>query len=484
MPLRDYQSEAIQRTYASLRDNQSTIIQMPTGSGKTHVAMGITKQGLKHGRRIAFAVDRLSLLDQTIERFESQGIEVGVMQGIHPKFKPSAPVQLISLQTLKRRHKGRWPDFDLFFHDECHDQHKVVYDLMQARPFAKFIGLSATPFTTGLGLHWNDLVVATTTSELMEQGFLSRYKAFGPSSPDMKGARIYGSDWAKGDVEERMKPLTGDIVSHYMKMTPGQKGLCFTSNVQHAKDMAEAFMQRGIASNYVCGRDTDERREEVLEAFKKGDIQVLCNCEVLTKGYDQPDVSVGIIARPTRSLALHIQMLGRVLRTHPSKEFATILDHAGNIERLGFPDDPLPTSLCMKEKGVSEIDKRKKEDPQPWNCPSCYHLNPPKTGVCESCGTVPQRKADVDQVPGFLQELKREGRADKQTVHAMLNSIAKGHGYKSGWVAHAYRSLFGVWPRKIDKYRTERPTDELRSWVNERISNQRKHYFAKNRGRK
>ena len=484
MPLRDYQERAIADVYASLRQHQSVILQQPTGSGKTHVAMGITKHGLQHDRRIAFGVDRLTLLDQTLDRFYADGIEVGVMQGDHPLYRPGAPVQLISLQTMKRRPHTRWPDFDLFFHDEAHDQHQVVYEAMERRPLAKFVGLSATPFTTGLGLHWEDLVVATTTAELIERGYLSPYKAYGPSAPNMAGARIYGSDWANTDVQQRMEPLTGNIVTHYQSMTPGQKALVFAANVQHAKDLAAAFEKEGIAASYVHGKDSDERRREVLDAFAAGDIRVLCNCEVLTKGYDQPDVTVGIIARPTRSLALHIQILGRVLRTSPGKEFATILDHAGNIARLGFPDDPLPTKLSDKDRGVSEIDRREGDEPEPWNCPKCTHLNPPRTIECNACGERRVRQQEVQQQEGVLKELSREGRADKQTVHAMLKQIAHERNYKDGWVAHSYKSLFGKFPdREIKTNVRMRASFELRQWVNERMDNQRKAFYARARAR-
>lgn len=485
MKLRAYQSDAVKLTYDSVREHQSCILQMPTGSGKTHVAMSVIKHGLQHNRRISFLVDRLTLVDQTLDKFRASGIRCGVMQGNHPDYNPAAPVQIVSIQTLRRRPEHLWPKSDLFIVDEAHSQYQAVYDLMVARPNSKFIGLSATPFSTGLGLHWQDLVVATTTADLIEQGYLCAYTAYGPSAPNMAGARIYGGEWAAEDAAERMQPLTGDIVAHYQSMAPGKKAIVFAANVAHAKVLTREFNRNGVSADYVSGKDNDERRRDVLNRFSNGEIKVLCNCEVLTKGYDQPDIAVAIIARPTRSLAMHIQMLGRVLRTHESKEKALILDHAGNIERLGFPDDPLPTVLCDKEKGVSTRDKREANDPLPWNCAGCHHLNPVEAHVCVACGLKPERPAAniPEQEDGVLTALRRENRADKQTVWAMLNHCRKEKGYQMGWVYHSYKALFGVGPNnQIDQRLTMRPSREMRKWVDERLAVQRKHFYAKKRG--
>jgi superfamily II DNA or RNA helicase len=351
---------------------QSVILQLPTGAGKTHCAIAIIKHGLEHGRRINFCADRLTLIDQTFEKFMEHGIRCGVVQADHPARDPARPVQIISLQTLKRRRQ--WPDADLWIVDEAHDQHQVTYEAMVRG--AKFIGLTATPFTTGLGLHWNRLVVGVTTAELIEAGYLSPYKAYGPSAPDMKGVGTTAGDYTKSEMEPRVREIIGSVVNHYMEHGEGRKALCFAVNVAHAKDLAGQFQAAGLEADYVEGRDTPDRRHEVLGKFRRGDLDVVVNCEVLTKGFDLPDIGCLILARPTRSLSLHIQMIGRGLRAAPGKDYCLILDHAGNIERLGFPDDDLPRELCMKEKGVSSADKREKKDPMPWNCPDCTHLNP------------------------------------------------------------------------------------------------------------
>ena len=201
------------------------------------------------------------------------------------------------------------------------------------------------------------------------------------------------------------------------------------------------------------------------------------NVDVLTRGFDAPDIGCGILARPTRSLALHIQMLGRMLRVHPSKDYALILDHAGNIARLGFPDDPLPTCLDMGERGENN-DTRKKDDPLPWNCPQCQSLVPPKTRICPTCGFMAKRQQEVEVLDGALAEISRTGMGQKQAVYSMLNLIAQERGYQRGWVANQYRELFKVWPRGLQETLMN-PVPALREWVEKKRRNFIAHHHIK-----
>jgi superfamily II DNA or RNA helicase len=465
MPLRPYQQTAIRGVYSAWRKHDRALLQLPTGSGKTHVAESIIEHGLKHGKRINFCVDRLTLLDQTLDRFYEAGFPLGVLQGGHPMSRPAAPVQIVSLQTLQRRDRRYWPAADLFIFDEAHTHYGIISNVMDTWDGLKYLGLSATPFTRGLGLHWQKLVVGATTEDLMVEGYLSPYVAYGPSSPDLRGVRQSNGDFNTTDLAERMNVITGDILAHFQAHAATEKTIVFTPTVAYAEHMAEQFRAIGITADYVCGKDSDERRQDVLGGFKDGSIQVLCNCEVLIKGYDQPDITCGIVARPTRSLSLHIQMLGRLLRTSPGKERALILDHAGNIERLGFPDDPLPNTLCTRERGVSSVDTPDREEPEPWNCPQCHMLVPPRTRECPQCGFTPRRPTDIEILPGELVRIgSPNSRASKQVVYSQLLFIAQKRRYSQGWASHKFRKIFGVWPRGLVG-RTEPPSRDLLNWI-------------------
>jgi superfamily II DNA or RNA helicase len=462
--LRPYQNRACVDTYAALREADRIMLQLPTGAGKTHIATAIIEHGIQHGKRIGFIVDRLTLADQVTERLWEHQIPFGVVQGDDPSFNPSAPVQICSVQTLARRGRNAWPPCDLYFVDEAHCHYSVFNDMAELWPHSKWVGLSATPFTTGLGLFWQHLVVGSTVTELMDLGFLSQYVAYGPSAPDLSNIRYSNGDYSPTDLEERMTEITGDVVDHYVKMAAGKKALAFTPTVAYAEYLAAAFRDAGIEADFVCGKDSDDRRADVLARYKSGEIKVLTNCEVLTKGYDQPDIEVGILARPTRSLSLHIQMIGRLIRTAPGKEHALILDHAGNIARLGFPDDDLPQELNMQESGVSTTDRPDRDEPEPWTCSQCKGIVPPRNRSCTHCGFTPQRSNDVEVKSGVLERLEKSGHADKQSVYAMLHTFAMRRGYATGWVSHKYREIFGVWPRGVKPYMKE-PSQELLGWI-------------------
>lgn len=464
MALREYQSRAIRHTYDSMRRHNRTMLQLPTGSGKTHIAMEIIKHGLSGGRRVNFCVDRLTLLDQTLDRFLEHDIPVGVVQGGHPLHDYTKPVQIISLQTLQRRDSRYWPPANLFIFDEAHTHYGIMTKVMQRWNAIKYLGMSATPFTTGLGRHWENLVVGATTEELIQQGHLSPYVAYGPSEPNLRGVRQSNGDYNVRDLEERMNAITGDIITHFKRHASELKTIVFTPTVAYAEQLAERFRAEGFTADYVCGKDSDERRVDVLTRFRQGKLQVLCNCEVLIKGYDQPDIQAGIIARPTRSLSLHIQMLGRLLRKAPGKERALILDHAGNIARLGFPDDPLPTTLCDREKGISSRDHREEEEPHPWNCPQCHALVPPRTRQCPQCGFIARQQPAIEVIEGSLRKLARVGKVEKQETYSQLLTYAQRHGYRPGWVANQYREIFGVWPRLMVERGAE-PEPSLISWI-------------------
>lgn len=465
--LRPYQKRSIADTYEALRTNDRVMLQLPTGSGKTHIAMAIIKQGLKHGRRINFCVDRITLLDQTFDKFREAGLPVSIMQGNHSLFRPEKPVQIVSLQTLARRTRDRWPPANLFIIDEAHTHYEVTSKVMRKWTNVKVLGLSATPFTTGLGRHYEALVVGATTEELMLQGYLSNFIAYGPSQPDLRGVRHTNGDYNVNDLEQRMSTITGDLLTHWRKHGQGKKTIGFTPTVRYAEHLAELFTANGIPSDYVCGKDSEERRLDVLTRYRAGDITCLFNCEVLIKGYDQPDIEVGIVARPTRSLSLHIQMLGRLLRTAPGKEKAIILDHAGNIGRLGFPDAPLPDTLCDRERGVSSRDRRDPEEPTPWTCPQCTTIVQPGNRTCPSCGFMPRQPHQVEVVEGSLRKLARTDKVEKQAVYSQLLHIAAQRNRRHGWVAHTYRDIFGVWPRGMIE-RSAEPTEELANWIRHR----------------
>jgi superfamily II DNA or RNA helicase len=191
LPPRPYQQRGVEELRRALMSGwRRPMFQMPTGAGKTRIAEEIIHGALAKGKRVAFVVPALSLVDQTVRSFEAEGIHaLGVLQGIHPRTDRDAPIQICSVQTLARR---RRPEVDLVIVDEAHQMHKEIFRWMADRPNIIFIGLSATPWSRGLGKYYDHLVIAATTRELIDQGYLSDFVAFAPSDPDLSSVSTRG----------------------------------------------------------------------------------------------------------------------------------------------------------------------------------------------------------------------------------------------------------------------------------------------------
>jgi DNA repair protein RadD len=217
-PLRPHQQRALDDLRLSLaRGHRRPMLQAPTGFGKTLAAAHIIQRALDKRKRVAFTVPALSLIDQTVAAFEAEGIRwLGVMQGIHERTDRDQPVQVCSVQTVARRKR---PDVDLVIVDEAHQIHREIFRWMNDCPGIPFIGLSATPWARGLGKHYDDLIIAATTADLIRDGYLSPFVAFAPSEPDLANVRTVAGDYHEGELADAMdKPVvTGDIVGTWRK---------------------------------------------------------------------------------------------------------------------------------------------------------------------------------------------------------------------------------------------------------------------------
>jgi len=448
MKLRPYQESAIELLRESLRTGHRTpLLYMPTGAGKTAVAGEIIKMARQKDKKVGFIVDRLTLVDQASKHLSGVGIDHGIIQGNNPFTDYAKPVQVISVQTMARRRP--W-GLDMGINDEAHVVFKAHKKLMQTWNNVPFIGLSASPFTDGLGLVYDDLIVPTTISELIEDKYLVDADAYGPSQPDMKGVQG-GSDFNQNQAAERANTtkLVASIIETWHKLAKGRQTICFATNVAHSKHIVERFQASGVRAEHIDAYTDSPQRREYIRLFANNEIQILSSVGVLTTGFDAPNAEVAILARPTRSLMLHIQMIGRILRPYEGKERGLILDHSGNIQRLGFHTDPLPLRLSMKVEGEKEEPKPKEDLPKP--CPKCDYLKPPKVHKCPSCGFEPVPQPNVHESAGELQKLKKKANKElswdqKTKMMAGFKHYALMRGYKDGWAAHAYKERLGVWP--------------------------------------
>lgn len=447
MQLYDFQKEAIDLTRQAFRNNKRVILSLPTGSGKTVIALHIIKKALEKKLKVAFICDRLSLLDQTAKFMYQQGLDFGIIQGNNELTNFGKQFQICSAQTLARRHK----DFDFYIIDESHIMFKHQLELLKNGNGAYFLGLTATPFTRGLGKYWDNLVCPKKTDELIRDGFLSKYIVYGPSKPDLKGIKISAGDYNKKDLAKRTdkKKLIGDIVEHWFKLASTRHTIAMGVNVAHAEHIAEEFKKQNIKADVIhCYMNRDDVKNKI-DAFRNGDLQILSSVDLISRGFDMPRADCLIAARPTKSLNYYLQYSGRVLRIFAGKENALILDHAGNVERLGFPCDDFLMELDNGSvRGKSE---KNKKEAMPKPCPKCHFMKNPSQQECPKCHHKTKKHPNVVTEKGSLEQLqkKRLKKATperKEKLYSKLLAGAKAAGFKDGFAAHKYKEHFGVWP--------------------------------------
>lgn len=469
---RPYQMTIIDETREALRRSQAVMINLATGGGKTVIAGYIAGGVASRGKRIWFAAHRDELLSQTSKTFARADIPHGfIAAGYRPQ--PYEPVQICSIQTLVRR-LDRYPAPDILFVDEAKRSVAPTYAKIIQHCLAsgsKIIGLDATPWRiNGAGFReipgpggrpvplYQEMVKGPPVKWLMDNGWLSRYTAYNPYTPDMSGAHTTAGDWDSHDSEEIMsKPkVTGDIISHWQKLAPGKRTILFEVSVKTSVNRVAAFNAAGIPAMHIDGDTDDDVRRSAARLLATGEIKVLSNVNLLSDGYDlaaaaEMDVSIEAViqARPTKSFAMHLQQLGRGLR--PKDDPCVFLDHAGNIMAMekmygcGLPDRPFDWSLDPWDRKAARKKSESDAKIEIRQCSECYHVHPPAP-QCPACGYVyPKAGREVMRVDGELvaidpELLQREKDLSKQfladdirranSVHDLVE-IGKRQGYKN-----------------------------------------------------
>ena len=447
--LRPYQSEIVDHARAAFRSgDQSVLIQLATGGGKTVLGSFMVDGSSKRGKCCWWLVHRRELLAQASATFHAMGIPHGYIAGGRST-DPYARVQIGSVQTVARR-LASLPPPDLIVFDEAHHtgaaQWQQIYD---AFPEARKIGLTATPWRLdgkGLGTWFGTMVQGPTVAELMMQGSLSRYRLFAPSQPDTSAVSMQAGDFKRADLATIMdKPsITGDAVQHYRQLASGKRAVAFAVSIEHSRHVAASFQAAGIPAEHVDGAMDHGDRDAAIARFVAGQTLVLSNAELLGEGFDVPAIEAAILLRPTKSLSLHLQQVGRALRPAPGKAEAIILDHAGNSLQHGLPDDDREWTLeDRKKKRAGEASCNPVRQ-----CAKCFRVYRPAP-ACPGCGFAPVGAVRVvEERAGVLEEIdvaaQRRARSAEERDCRTLDDwqrLAAARGYKPGWatVRHQMR---------------------------------------------
>jgi len=363
--------------------------------------------------------------------------------------------------------------------DEAHTLYQSTLDWLDALPEnCSVIGLTATPFTRGLGKHYQAIVNVATTDGLITSGMLVKPIVFAAVEVDSTGVPIKSTgEWDDKALEREGIKIVGDVATEYVKRTTERFGgpvktICFSSTVAHGEEICRAFAQVGLNfQNISYHDDGDERRAKIAEFRKAGSlITGLVSCDALAKGFDVPDVKVCILCRPLRkSLTTHIQQIGRVMRPAAGKTEALVIDHTGNTLRF------LRDTVDFWASGVDELNEGaekdkvartiEKKERQELVCFGCQAVMPPSVRVCPACGRErPSRASGVTIINGTTQEIDLRAVSSRKfdfgahpilkdprvayqaflafTTHRKRGDVAAGRR----WAAGLYKGVFGKWP--------------------------------------
>ena len=488
--LRDYQEKALEQLRLGfLQGKRAQVLVSPTGSGKTEMAIALLAATKSKGNKAAMLLDRIVLCDQTSKRLERYNIEHGVLQSGHWRYRPYENIQVCSAQTLERR--GEFPGLSLLIVDECHATREQTVEFIKNNPDVRVIGLTATPFTKGLGKIYDNVVSPVTTKELVDRQMLVPLRVFIAKEIDMTGAKKVAGEWSQLEATTRGMKITGDVVAEWITKTheifgAPRKTIVFSAGVDHGADLARKFQEQGYNFVSLSYKDDDQWKKEIIEDFSKPDTQIqgLIATDILTKGFDVPDVMIGVSARPfSKSLSSHIQQMGRVMRGSEGKEFALWLDHSGNYLRFRDDWDEVYEAGVEvldegKEKAKKEPTEREKKDSK---CPACHALWVGGSDTCYNCGHVRERRNQVSSVAGKMEELKMAAQSheNKQEFWAMMQYYVKNEGWSKGRAANTYRDKFGVWPRGLNDNQIMLPSPEVKQFIRKKL-----HAFLKSIGRR
>ena len=476
--LRPHQEKAIEMLRESMRKGHKRIVlAAPCSFGKTRVAAWMLAEAAKNGIRGVFICDRVKLVQQALDDFDEHGLDVGVIQGDHWRWNPSALIQIASIQTLARRKQKL--EFNLAVVDECHTHYETLSEYMTLYNKVPFIGLSATPYSKGLGKWYSDLVIPATPSDLLDAGYLTPVRYFGGKQVDTKGLktralRTGGTDYDPNHLGKRLESdieLTGDIIKNWQEHGEDSQTIMFCPTIAHSKHMVEQFNAAGIAAEHIDGYMDEKERKWIYDAHDRGEFKILSCSRLLNTGYDAPQVKCLIDCFPTRSYIQHVQRGGRIMRLCEGKDYSIYLDHAGNVTKLGLPELIIPGSLDDGEKAFAEKNqvKKDKKETKPRTCPQCYQLF---TGFRCACGyEVPPKDRIVtdgtmlEEIQAKKKENKIVSNADKARFLGELMLHGRVKGYKLGWAMNKYRERFGVWPNKVHPAEVTGISQDTKNWI-------------------
>jgi superfamily II DNA or RNA helicase len=347
--LRPYQKQKIEEIYEAWQNHRSVMLQMPTGTGKTVLFNQIVKDELANNSKVLIIAHRKELIDQNVSRLWNDfRIQAGTITA-NGQCDLSIPVQVAMIQTLSKRNKQEVLDFNpsTVIIDEAHHVPAKSYrELWETYPDAKFLGVTATPIRlNGEGFKdlFDTLIVSKSIEEFIEDGYLAKLKYIGrpPLLPklDLSDIDIVGGDYDSDQLSEKMceEAVMANLIKSYLDHAKGKKMIVFAVTTKHSESIAERYQSIGFAAAHIDSDTPQKERNETINKFRSGEIQILSNVGIISEGFDAPDCEVVQLARPTKSEVMYLQQVGRCMRPSRSKPYSIVLDNVGLYEEFGSP---------------------------------------------------------------------------------------------------------------------------------------------------
>lgn len=471
--LRPYQARALQTLRDRIRDGKRKILLVaPTAAGKMVLIASIIRTSTVP---VLFVAHRMELIDQCVDQLALLGItNVGVIRGDDERTDASCSVQVASIQTLARRKK---PPAGIVLIDEAHRavSDSMIDNIFDADEYRQSIilGFTATPTRYDgrpLGSLFESLEVVCTYEELIHDNFIVAPDCYtAPEQPDLSNVRIIGGDYDEGALSEimRKQTLVGNLLDHWLKLAhlyprpdggigfvegPRRRTFIFASSIAHSLDICLRFQTSGVRIAHLDGTTPETERRRIVKALGDGELEAVSNVNVLLEGIDVPSAKCVVHARPTQSLVLYRQSVGRILRPwhpgcprgcvkHPSVS-PLLIDHANNIARHGFPHEDLHWSLKDRAFRMAHREPIKL-------CKRCYAYVPIGRVLCPYCG-YEFRPEDQPKTPEETHEqlVRRNSTPEvmRRSFFDDMVQVARRKGYKPGFASAKYKDHYGAWP--------------------------------------
>ncbi len=445
LTLRPYQRTGIDAIRAEFaRGKRRVLYTLPTGGGKTVMFCWLAKQVSRRGKRVVILVHREELLDQVSAALSLTATPHGLIKAGRPA-RNAEPVQVASVFSLARRLSTLAPP-DMIVCDEAHHMAAGSWARIVAHyPQAWSLGVTATPCRLdgrGLGNHYDTLVAGPSVESLISDGWLVPPVVYAPQTVSLDGVRTTGGDYNRGDLVDLLdRPhLYGDVIKHWRSLASDLPTVAFCVSVSHARATAATFRRVGIEAESIDGEMDGAQRARIVGDFRSGRITVLASCDLISEGFDLPGIHAAILLRPTKSLGLYLQQVGRALRPATGKTQAVIIDHAGNCLRHGLPNETRDWTLTTDRATRTALQPIKQ-------CPTCYGIYPAHMRACPNCGAetatevkrpithderAELRRVEAEELARYRNMRYADAVRSGRTL-AELRKIARARGYHTRW---------------------------------------------------